>query len=174
MNVRTLSEVEKRLEKIKLVALDVDGVLTDARVHWIKGQGWTRSYNIRDGFGLKLLHRAGIEVAFISGSNTEELKERISHLKIKHSVLGVEDKLPAFLQILKDLNLEPEQALYIGDELFDIPVLEIVGFSATVPDAVEAVRKRVHYITQARGGDGAVREVIDLLRRVQNFGGYND
>lgn len=166
------SDLQGRLKKIKMLILDVDGVLTDGRVFWLEGHGWTRYFNVKDGYGLKILMAAGIQVAVISGGISEDVKTRMTHLKIDHVYLGDENKLIALDKIVKDTGFALEQLAFMGDELFDIPVIERVGFSATVPHAVDAVKARAHYVTETPGGWGAVREIADAIRKAQGLGPY--
>ena len=165
-------DIQARLKKIKLLILDVDGVLTDGRVFWLEGHGWTRHFHVKDGYGLKVLMKAGIDVAVISGGDSKDVRTRVEFLKIKHIFLGDEDKIKAFDKIVAATGLKPEQMAFMGDELFDIPVIEKVGFSATVPPAVDPVKRRAHYITETPGGWGAVREVADAIRKAQGLGPY--
>ncbi|HRK01742.1 MAG TPA: HAD hydrolase family protein [Oligoflexia bacterium] len=158
------SSVQKRLKKIKLLALDIDGVMTDGRVFWVEGTGWTRQFSVKDGYGIKLIMKAGIDVAIISGGDSKSVRERANWLGIKHVYLGDENKIIAFDKIKKDTGLSSDQIAFVGDDLFDIPVLERVGFSATVPHAVPEVCAIVDYITRDIGGYGAVREICDLIR----------
>lgn len=157
-------KVQKRLKKIRLLALDVDGVMTDGRVFWIEGTGWTRQFSVKDGYGIKLVMRAGIDIAIISGGDSKSVRERAEWLGVKHVYLGDENKLIALDKIMKDTGLTHEEIAFVGDDLFDIPVLERVGFSATVPDAVPEVCAIVDYITKDVGGHGAVREICDIVR----------
>jgi len=168
------SQNRDRLAQIKLIILDVDGVLTDGRIQWTLDQGWTRSYHTQDGYGIRLLLRNGIQVAVFSGSDSLDIRERMKVLNITHTYLGSEDKIKALEDLIQKTGIQAHQMLFIGDDLFDIPVLEKVGFSATVPHASSAVKKRVHYVTQAQGGFGAVRELIEALREVQGIGPYLD
>ncbi len=160
-------ELQSRLKKIKLLLLDVDGVLTDGRIFWQEGQGWTRFFNIKDGYGLKLLMKSGVDVGIISGGESMDVKKRAEFLKIQHVFLGDEDKIKALNKIIAATGLLAEQIAFIGDELFDMPVLQAVGFSATVPHAVDEVKEVVNYITESEGGWGAVREVADAIRKSQ-------
>lgn len=164
--------IQARLKKIKLLILDVDGVLTDGRIFWLDGQGWTRHFNVKDGYGLKVLMQAGIDVAIISGGKSKDVETRMQFLKIKHVFLGDEDKVKALGKIIEATGLTPDQMAFMGDDLFDIPVMERVGFAATVPHAVDPVKKRAHYITVYDGGMGAVREVADAIRKAQGVGPY--
>jgi len=163
---------QARLKKIKLLILDVDGVMTDGRVFWLEGHGWSRHFHVKDGYGLKLLMKCGIDIAVISGGDSVDVRTRMEFLKIKHVFLGDEDKLKALEKIQATTQLSYEQMAFMGDDLFDLPVLEKVGFSATVPHAVDPVKARVHYVTQTPGGWGAVREVADAIRKSQNLGPY--
>lgn len=158
-------ELNKKLRKIRMLALDIDGVLTDGRVWYVEGTGWTRSFSVKDGYGLKLLQKAGLEIAFISGGDSKSVRERAQFLGIKHVYLGDENKLIALEKIVKSTGLTEDQIAFVGDELFDIPVLERVGFSATVPAAVPEVKEVVDYIAKEPGGLGAVREIADLIRK---------
>jgi 3-deoxy-D-manno-octulosonate 8-phosphate phosphatase (KDO 8-P phosphatase) len=163
-------KLQKKLKGIKLLILDVDGVLTDGHLMWIKPQGWTRRYHVLDGYGIKLLMSLGIPVAVMSGGESEELKARMDVLKIPYVFLGNEDKESSLEKLLAETGLKDTQCAYIADELFDIPVLKRVGFSASPPHAVRAVQKAVDYVTKTEGGRGAVREVIDMIRRAQKLG----
>jgi 3-deoxy-D-manno-octulosonate 8-phosphate phosphatase (KDO 8-P phosphatase) len=165
-------DLQARLKKIKLLILDVDGVMTDGRVFWLDGHGWTRYFHIKDGYGLKVLMKCGIQVAIISGGDSKDVRTRMEFLKIQHVFLGDEDKIKAFDKIVEATKLKPDQMAFMGDDLFDLPVLERVGFSATVPHAVDPVKARVHYITESPGGWGAVREIADAIRKAQGLGPY--
>jgi 3-deoxy-D-manno-octulosonate 8-phosphate phosphatase (KDO 8-P phosphatase) len=165
-------DIQSRLKKIRLLALDVDGVMTDGRVFWLETQGWLRHFHIKDGYGLKLLMKAGIDVAVISGGDSKDVRTRMEFLKIKHVFLGDEEKIKALDKIIAATGLVAEQIAFMGDELFDIPVIEKVGFAATVPHAVDPVKVRAHYVTESPGGWGAVREVADAIRKAQGLGPY--
>lgn len=164
--------MQKKLKKLKMLILDVDGIMTDARVFWLKGLGWTRVFHIKDGYGIRLMVKNGFEIAVISGGESDDLHERMKVLGITEYHCGNEDKLIALEKILSARGLKAEHVGYMGDELFDIPVLERAGFSATVPHAVDEVKKRVDYVTKSEGGAGAVREVIDAIRKAQKIGPY--
>lgn len=168
------SDIQARLKKIKILILDVDGVMTDGRIFWLDGHGWTRHFHVKDGYGLKVLMKSGIQVAVISGGESEDVKTRMKFLKINHVFLGDEDKIKALEKIVEATGLALEEMAFMGDDLFDIPVIEKVGFSATVPHAVEAVKARVHYVTETPGGWGAVREIADAIRKAQGLGPYLD
>jgi 3-deoxy-D-manno-octulosonate 8-phosphate phosphatase (KDO 8-P phosphatase) len=165
-------DIQKRLKKIKILILDVDGVLTDGRVFWLEGHGWTRHFHVKDGYGLKILMKGGVQVAVISGGDSKDVRTRMEFLKIQHIYLGDENKIVALEKIKDATGFAYEQMAFMGDELFDIPVLERVGFSATVPHAVDPVKERSNYVTETEGGWGAVREVADAIRKAQGIGPY--
>ncbi len=163
------AKLKARLKKIRCLILDVDGVMTDARIIWIEGAGWTAFYNVRDGFGMRQLMKNGIQVGMISGGAFNSHKERAKVLGVQHAFFGNEDKLEAYATIKNDLGLKDEQIAYVGDELFDMPVLAKVGFAATVPEAPDAVKKICHYVTKNSGGHGAVREICNFLLELNGF-----
>jgi 3-deoxy-D-manno-octulosonate 8-phosphate phosphatase (KDO 8-P phosphatase) len=166
------AEIQARLRKIRLLILDVDGVMTDGRVFWLEGHGWSRHFHVKDGYGLKLLMKHGIEVAVISGGDSVDVRTRMEFLKINHVFLGDEDKLKALEKIAASTGFALEEMAFMGDDLFDLPVLEKVGFSASDPHAVDPVKARVHYVTETPGGWGAVREIADAIRKAQGLGPY--
>lgn len=157
------ASLKKALSKVKVLILDIDGVMTDGRIFWSDGVGWGAMYSVIDGFGIRCLQKAGIEVCFISGGSFVSHKERAKTLKIQHAYFGDENKIVAFEKILSDLNVTAADCAYMGDELFDIPVLERVSFAATPPHAPAAVKSSVHYVTKKEGGHGCVRELTDLI-----------
>lgn len=161
------ASLKKTLSHIKVVILDIDGVMTDGRIFWSSADGWGALYSVIDGFGIRLLQRAGYEVCFISGGNFNSHKKRAETLKIAHAYFGDEDKIHAYEKIKRDLGVTDTQCAYMGDELFDIPVLERVAFASTPPHAPAAVKRVVHHVTKRPGGFGAVRELADLLLESQ-------
>lgn len=163
-------EVSK-LKKVKLLIMDVDGVLTDCRIFMDSNGEWKRLFSIRDGYGLKRLMEAGYKTAIITGSKAKDIQERAKTLKIDYFIDGTLDKIPAFEKILHDSGLKAEETAFVGDDIFDIPVLRKVGFSATVPDAMEEVKDIVHYTTTRPAGNGAVREICEALLKYGAFAG---
>ena len=162
-----------RLRKIKMLLLDVDGILTDCRI-WMDTNGeWRRFFSIRDGVGIKLLIENGYQLGLITGSKAEDIRARVKSLGIHYHYEGSLDKEPAFLDIKKRSGFQDSEIAYMGDDFFDLPILNRVGFSATVPDAMEQVKKSVHYVTSRPGGHGAVREVCDYLLEYGIFGQKN-
>ncbi len=149
--------------KIKLLLLDVDGVMTDGRITYDSDGAETKSFDVKDGYGLKLLQRAGIEVGIITGRQSAVVTRRAEELGIELVYQGAKDKLVPFQEILELRGLSPEQVAYVGDDVIDLPVMRRVGFSATVADAVEEVKPFADLVTARAGGRGAVREVCDFL-----------
>lgn len=155
--------LKKALAKVKVLILDIDGVMTDGRIFYTEPVGWGAMYSVIDGFGIRCLMKAGVEVCVISGGSFVSHKKRAETLKIQHAYFGDEDKIHAYHKILKDLNVTDADCAYMGDELFDIPVLERVAFAATPPHAPANVKKVVHYVSKRAGGFGAVRELTDMI-----------
>lgn len=160
-----MREAIRRLRKIKLLALDVDGVLTDCRMTLDSEGEWRRAFSLRDGYGLKLLTDSGYKTAIITASKAKDISERARTLNIDFFHPGNLDKKVEFDQLVKKSGFQPSEIAYVGDDLFDIPVLQAAGFAATVPEAMEEVLRHVHYVTKRPGGNGAVREICDLLLR---------
>src|SRR5262245_27303857 len=165
MSERAFPEnLRERLHAVRLLCLDVDGVLTDGNLYYMNDGSWSQRFSVRDGYGIKLLQELKVEIAILSGGDVRSGRARAESLGIHHAYFGISDKLAVFRDVAGMLGIAPEQAAFIGDELVDIPLLKVVGFSATVPDAVDEVREVVHYVTRRPGGDGAVRELCDLIR----------
>jgi 3-deoxy-D-manno-octulosonate 8-phosphate phosphatase (KDO 8-P phosphatase) len=153
---------------IKLLILDVDGVLTNGKIY-ISDQGIeTKSFHTQDGLGLKLLLKNAIDIAVISGRKSKATVKRMRELGIKHTYYGTDDKIKSFNKLKKKLHLKNENIAYIGDDLPDLPVMQQVGFSIAVANAVPEVRQAADYVTKAKGGEGAVREACDLIRQFTN------
>ncbi len=159
---------QNKLSKIKLVALDVDGVLTDTRVFLDSTGEWRRFYSIRDGFGIVHLRKLGYKFAIITAANCEDVRERAKMLKIDHFYENQHDKEPAFHQLIQDSGLNANEIAYMGDDLPDIPLLKQAGFAATVPGAISRVKEVVDWVSEREGGMGAVRELCELVE----FHGY--
>ena len=151
------------LAHIKLLLLDVDGVLTDGRIIFDDQGRQLKAFDVKDGHGLKLVQRAGIRVGIITGRRSPVVARRAEELGIDLVYQGAKIKLEPFAEILAWLELESRQVAYIGDDLVDLPILRRVGFAATVADAVDEVRSAVDLVATRRGGRGAVREICDHL-----------
>jgi 3-deoxy-D-manno-octulosonate 8-phosphate phosphatase (KDO 8-P phosphatase) len=151
-------------KKIKLLIMDVDGVLTDGGFYVSNSGDISRKFNVLDGFGIRAAIKEGIELAIITGGKSDSIIHRSDYLGVKHVFMGREDKLSVYLESIKPvLKVKDEEVAFIGDDVYDIPLMEKVGISVTVPNAHEKVKKAAKYITSQRGGEGAVREVIDLI-----------
>ncbi|RPJ59925.1 MAG: hypothetical protein EHM23_12300 [Acidobacteria bacterium] len=155
------------LKLIRLLLTDVDGVLTDGRVAKLPGGDELKFFSIYDGLGIRLAQKSGIEIGFLSGRKSRQVAARAAELGVKLVVQGVADKVQAFKIICRDSGLTPEEIGYVGDDLPDIRLLRKVGFSAAPSNAVAAVKDCVDYVTVSRGGDGVLREVIELILRAQ-------
>ncbi|MBN2137377.1 MAG: HAD-IIIA family hydrolase [Sedimentisphaerales bacterium] len=148
---------------IKMLVMDVDGVLTDGAIIVNADGTETKSFSVLDGHGIRLWHRAGLETAIISGRASGPTRLRADQLGVKHVIEDCHYKLPALEQLLEQIGLTPENAAYIGDDIPDLPVINYVGFGVAVANAVDEVKKNADYVTDSPGGRGAVREVIEHI-----------
>ena len=155
--------VVARMRGIRLVCCDVDGVLTDASVYVDDHGREFKAYSARDGVGLKMLLRAGIHVALITGSNAPGVAHRARQLGIAHVVQGAEEKVAPWERLRAELNVPPEACAHLGDDLPDVPLFNRCGLGVAVPHAPSLVRSRAHYVTRNDGGRGAVREACELI-----------
>jgi 3-deoxy-D-manno-octulosonate 8-phosphate phosphatase (KDO 8-P phosphatase) len=158
---------DKRLQDIKILILDVDGVLTDGRIVLDNHGCETKSFNVKDGYGIRALLKAGIDVAVITGRESMVVEHRTKDLGIRNVYQGIEDKKAACIRLLEEKGLSKDQACYMGDDLPDIPVLRYVGMPVAVADAVIEVREAALYVTEKNGGNGAVREMCELILKAQ-------
>ncbi len=156
-----------RIKPLKLMAFDVDGILTDGRLYYTNDGGEFKSFHTQDGQGIRLLRDAGLKIALITARRSELVERRGRELGVHFCLQGIEAKQQAFGDVLDELGLGPEQAGYMGDDLLDLPVLTRAGFAATVPTAPAEVRAHSHYVSQRLGGDGAVREICELILSAQ-------
>ena len=164
---QSLEESIARARRIRLMVFDVDGVLTDGSLHFGADGEMIKTFNVLDGHGIKLLQRSGVITAIISARQSALVTRRAADLGITHVQQGVHDKLAGFQALLAECGVEADASGFIGDDVIDLPVLLRVGFAASVPDGHPEVRSRVHYVTTARGGGGAVRELCDFILRAQ-------
>lgn len=153
----------QKLKPIKMLVLDVDGVLTDCRL-WMDSNGeWKRIYSVRDGVGIKALAQAGYKLAIITGAKASDVRARAQMLGFDYFYEGAADKRPSFEKLQQDSGIQPHEMAYVGDDIFDIPLIQAVGFGATVPEAVDEVIEAAAYVTKRPGGNGAVREVSQFI-----------
>jgi 3-deoxy-D-manno-octulosonate 8-phosphate phosphatase (KDO 8-P phosphatase) len=156
-----------RARRVRLLSCDVDGVLTDGRIYVAEDGSEAKAFSCLDGLGMKWLERSGVVVAWITGSSAPAVAKRAAMLGVSRVFQGMEDKLDAWEALRGDLALEPEECAHIGDDLPDLAVLVRCGLAATVPHAPESLQRRVHYVTRAEGGAGAVRELSELILAAQ-------
>jgi 3-deoxy-D-manno-octulosonate 8-phosphate phosphatase (KDO 8-P phosphatase) len=156
-----------RAKLIRLVAFDVDGVMTDGGLYYSDSGEEFKRFNSLDGHGLKMLRASGVEIAIITGRTSRCVAARAQNLGIVHVYQGVENKLEAMVDLLNKLKLSRDAAAYMGDDVGDLTVMRHVGMAITVPDAPLLVREHSHYITQRDGGHGAVRETCEMIMSAQ-------
>ncbi len=156
-----------RIKPLRLVAFDVDGVLTDGGLYLSDSGEEFKRFNSLDGHGLKMLKASGLELAIITGRTSKCVELRTRNLGISRVYQGVEDKLAAMQSLLADLKLAPEAAAFMGDDVVDLPVMRRVGLALSVPGAPQLVRDHAHYVSQREAGYGAVREVCELIMATQ-------
>lgn len=152
---------------IKLLILDVDGVLSDGKLYFDAEGNEYKSFHARDGHGIKLLQQSGVKVAVISGRNSAMVARRLKSLGIELIYQGYEDKRGAFAEIIALLGLNTAQIAYVGDDILDLPIMVKVGLSVVVQDGHFFVKQHAHWQTPTKGGEGAVRDVCDLLMQAQ-------
>jgi len=155
--------MDAKLAKIKLLLLDVDGIMTDGRIIYDNQGNELKAFDVKDGHGLKMIQRAGIKIGIITGRKSEVVIKRAAELGIEILYQKALNKLDPYREILAAEGLADEQVAYMGDDVVDLPILRRVGFSATVADAIPEVLPLVDYVAVRSGGRGAVREVCDLL-----------
>jgi len=159
--------LQSRAKLIRLMGFDVDGVMTDGGLYLSDSGEEFKRFNSLDGHGIKMLRASGVEVAIITGRTSRCVAARAQNLGIEHVFQGVEDKLDAMLGLLGRLNLPRDAAAYMGDDVVDLMVMRHVGLSVCVPESPLLVREHSDYVTQCRGGHGAVREACELIMSAQ-------
>jgi 3-deoxy-D-manno-octulosonate 8-phosphate phosphatase (KDO 8-P phosphatase) len=160
--------VTQRARLVRLAIFDVDGVMTDGSVYFGARGEVLKVFNIIDGHGMKLLQKAGIDTAIISGRKSPAVAKRAKEIGIAHVIQGTgDDKVPAFERLLKKKGLTGQACSFMGDDIQDLPIMTRCGFAVAVVNAVEPVKAKAHYVTRAHGGRGAVREFCDLVLAAQ-------
>jgi len=157
------TDLQTRCKKLKWLLLDVDGVLTDGRLYLQDNGEAAQAFHIRDGLGVRMARSAGLNVGILSARLSEAAKTRAKYLSMDAIIQGVDNKKAGFGHFLKEKNLSPDQVAFIGDDLLDMEVLAEVGLGMAPHDAVSAVREQVHVIASLNGGQGAVRELIEVI-----------
>lgn len=167
----SIQEIRKRARKVKLLLLDVDGVMTDGRIYYVPRPGGgmfeTKTFHSRDGIGIRYARDAGIKVGIISGRGSDTVRYRAAELKLDFVEENSLKKIPPYERILQAAGVKDDEVCYVGDDLVDLPILKRVGFAVCVQDGHSLLRRHVHYVTKARGGLGAVRETIEIILEAQ-------
>ncbi len=164
---KTTQSIRTKARKIKLLLLDVDGVMTDGRIILDNQGNELKAFHVRDGHGIKLAQKAGIIVGIITGRSSEVVNVRARELGITEVHQGAHEKETTYETIISKYGIKDDEAAFIGDDIVDVPVLQRVGLAATVADADPSVKPHVHMVTKAAGGRGAVREVISIILKSQ-------
>ncbi|MBA3357105.1 MAG: HAD hydrolase family protein [Pyrinomonadaceae bacterium] len=165
--MQDLSSIERRAARIRLLLMDCDGVLTDGRLWLIDGGDEQKSFNVRDGLGLDLWHRAGLKSGIISGRTSSALERRAHGLRIEYVRQGSENKIKDFEELLGLAEVNENEVAFVGDDLNDIPLMLRSVLAVAVADAAEETRTVAHLVTQAPGGSGAIREVVEVILKAQ-------
>jgi 3-deoxy-D-manno-octulosonate 8-phosphate phosphatase (KDO 8-P phosphatase) len=156
-------KLRAQIQKIKLLAADVDGVLTDAGMYYSDNGQEMKKFNVHDGMGMVMLREAGFKVAIITREDTKIVEHRAMKLKITDLFQGARDKVAAMETLMKRHGLQWDEVAFIGDDVNDLELLKRVGFAAAPADAMPQNKKAVHYVTEKKGGEGCVREICDML-----------
>ena len=161
-------QLAQKIKNIKLVILDIDGILTDGKIIYASFGDDIKEFDVKDGFGITLLHRASIKSIILTAKSSKVIKRRAKDMHVAKVYQNAFDKLKVYSKILRKFKFEDEDICFMGDDLVDLPVLRRVGFSACTPCSVDEVKKEVDYVTKKTGGSGAVREVADLILKTQS------
>ncbi|GAB4344720.1 MAG: 3-deoxy-manno-octulosonate-8-phosphatase KdsC [Gammaproteobacteria bacterium] len=172
-----MQDVYDKARHVRLIIFDVDGVLTDGSLLFSEAGEELKLFNARDGHGIKMAQRSGIEIAVLSGRRSPAVEKRMAGLGVRHLYQGLEEKVPAFETLIAELGVTPDQTAYVGDDVIDLPVMSRVGLAIAVQDAHPLVRQHAHWQTSQPGGRGAAREVCELVLEAQGrltplFEGY--
>lgn len=158
-----MQNVYERARKIRVAAFDVDGVLTDGALYYAGSGEELKAFDVRDGHGLKMLKDSGVEIAIITSRSSRCVEDRARNLGVELLFQGVADKLAAFQELLGRCSVGAAACAFAGDDVVDLPVLKRCGLAVTVADAPAPIRRQAHYVTRARGGQGAAREICELI-----------
>ncbi len=158
-----MQDILDKAKKIELVIFDVDGVMTDGSLFLGDDGQEYKAFNSLDGHGMRMLQEGGINAAIITGRKSNVVEHRMKDLGITRVYQGYRDKIPAYETLMKDVGLQTDQVAYVGDDVVDLPIMTRVGFAIAVQDAHPYVKKHAHWITQNNGGQGAVRDVCELV-----------
>ncbi|MFA5531444.1 MAG: 3-deoxy-manno-octulosonate-8-phosphatase KdsC [Thiohalomonadaceae bacterium] len=162
-----MQDLMQKAAAVRLVIFDVDGVLTDGSL-FIGDDGQEyKAFNSRDGHGMKMLLRTGVEIAIITGRTSQVVRHRMENLGIQHVYQGCVEKLPFFEELMAKLGLSPHEVAYVGDDVVDVPVMRRTGFAVAVQDAHHLAKRHAHWITPNGGGRGAARDLCELIMEAQ-------
>lgn len=161
---------EDRARRIRCVIFDIDGVMTDCKLYLTHDGEEIKAVNVRDGLGIKLLMKHGIEVAVISGRPSAAMQKRLEFLGVPHIWLATEDKLPAYRSLLAKLGIGDAECAHMGDDIPDLPLFAVAGLALAPGDAHAKAKAGAHWISTAHGGDGAIREAVDFILAAQGKG----
>ena len=162
-----MHSVIEKAKSIRIVIFDVDGVLTDGTLYFTDGGEEIKAFNSRDGHGMKMLKASGVELAIITARESRSVKLRAENLNITLLYQGEKNKLKVFESLVTKLKIDMSSCAYVGDDLIDLPVMTRCGLSICVPSSPILVKKHAHYVTNSEGGQGAVREVCEMIMRSQ-------
>lgn len=166
---KELDDAIRRAKRIKLLLMDCDGVLTDGRIMLLENGDEQKTFNVRDGHGIVLVHRAGLKTGIISGRSSSFVQKRAWELGMPQEFVwqGCHNKIETCEDVLTRAQLDASEVAYIGDDVTDIPIMQRVGLAVAVADAEEETKRAAHFVTERTGGNGAVREVTDLILKAQ-------
>ncbi len=164
-------ELRERLRKIRLIAFDVDGVLTDGRLYFTRDGEMMKAFHVHDGYGFERARSHGLMLAAITGMISKVTRSRLEYLNVADIIEGCMEKGDALKSLCEKKGLSSEEVLYVGDDLFDIGAIEEAGVGVAVANAVKDVKTRADYVTELRGGEGALREIFELVIEAQTGGG---
>lgn len=167
MNNSVPSAIIEAARQIQLIVFDIDGTLTDGQMYYSSDGDDLIAFNAHDGYALRVVRRAGLRLAVMSGRSSQAVQQRMQSLGITQVYLGIQDKRSALLELLEQLQIEASQLCYVGDDWIDLPGIEIAGLGVAVANAVPAVLQAADWCTAADGGKGAAREVIELILQAQ-------
>jgi len=162
-----MQDILEKAATIKLVVFDVDGVLTDGSLFLGDDGQEYKAFHSRDGHGMKMLQASGVDIAIITGRTSQVVQHRMDNLGIQHIYQGQLDKLPAFEELIQKLDISPDRAAYVGDDVVDLPVMRRAGLAVAVQDAHPLVKEHAHWCTPNGGGRGAARDLCELVMRAQ-------
>lgn len=161
-------EIVEKAKTVRLLFLDVDGVLTDGGKYYSSDGKQMKKFNTHDGFGIEIWQNSGFEICIVTHDKTGIVNQRAKNLKIQMVYTGVRDKLPIIVEVMESKDIKKEEIAYIGDDLLDMEVMKKVGLAVAVPNATEEIIKIAHCVTSNKGGEGAVRELIDFILKTKS------